>query len=263
MNAIFNENAIRLASFLGVLMVMAAWERLAPRKKQVDSIYRRWKDNVGLAALDTLVVKIIFPMLPVSFSIFAESHGWGLFNLIQAPACVEWIAAIILFDFIIYGQHILFHFVPALWRLHRVHHSDLDIDASTGIRFHPAEIIISMLIKLAAVGLFGFPAGAVLLFEILLNATSLFNHANIFIPPQADQILRRFIVTPDMHRVHHSIIVKESDRNFGFNLSWWDRLCGTYQAQPDEGHDLMTIGLSEIRQPLSFGRLLLLPFRGN
>ena len=260
MNTLFNENSIRLASFFGVLMVMAAWERVSPRKKRVDSIQQRWMGNIGLAALDTLAVKILFPFLPVSFSVLAASKGWGLFNLLQMPAYVEWMASIMLLDFIIYGQHVMFHFVPALWRLHRVHHSDLDIDASTGIRFHPAEIIISMLIKLAAVGLFGFPAGAVLLFEILLNATSLFNHANILIPTQVDQILRRFIVTPDMHRVHHSIIIKESDMNFGFNLSWWDRVCGTYQAQPVEGHDRMTIGLSEIRQPLSFVRLLLLPF---
>jgi sterol desaturase/sphingolipid hydroxylase (fatty acid hydroxylase superfamily) len=260
MNFFFNEDTIRLAIFLGVLMVMAAWERLAPRKKRLDSIRRRWLSNIGLAALDTLVVKIIFPLLPVSFSILAASKGWGLFNLLHMPVYLEWAAAIILLDFIIYGQHVMFHFVPILWQLHRAHHSDLDIDASTGIRFHPIEIIISMIIKLAAVGLFGFPAGAVLVFEILLNATSLFNHANIFIPTQVDQILRLFIVTPDMHRVHHSIIIQESDRNFGFNLSWWDRLWGTYQAQPSEGHDRMTIGLSEIREPLSFVRLLLLPF---
>jgi sterol desaturase/sphingolipid hydroxylase (fatty acid hydroxylase superfamily) len=263
MNTILNENTIRLASFLGVLMVMAAWERLAPRKKRVDSIQRRWMGNIGLAALDTLVVKIIFPLLPVSFSILAASKGWGLFNLLQMPVFMEWIAAIMILDLIIYGQHVMFHHVPTLWQLHRVHHSDLDIDASTGIRFHPIEIIISMIIKLAAVGLFGFSAGAVLVFEILLNATSLFNHANIFIPTSLDRTLRRFIVTPDMHRVHHSIIIKESDRNFGFNLSWWDRIWGTYQAQPSKGHDQMTIGLSEIRQPLSFGRLLLMPFGRN
>ncbi|MCU0599100.1 MAG: sterol desaturase family protein [Desulfobacterales bacterium] len=260
MHDIFNENTIRLSCFLGVLMAMAAWERLAPRKKRVDSIQRRWVSNIGLAALDTLAVKIIFPLLPVSFSMFAASKGWGLFNLLEMPEFLEWVAAVVLLDFIIYGQHVMFHFVPALWRLHRVHHSDLDIDASTGIRFHPAEIIISMFIKLAAVGVFGFPAGAVLIFEMLLNATSLFNHANIFIPHALDGVLRRFIVTPDMHRVHHSVIVKESDMNFGFNLPWWDRICGTYQAQPAGGHDRMAIGLQEIRRPLSFAQLLMMPF---
>jgi sterol desaturase/sphingolipid hydroxylase (fatty acid hydroxylase superfamily) len=183
-------------------------------------------------------------------------------NHLKAPVLAEWVLAIIILDFIIYGQHVMFHFIPVLWKLHRVHHSDLDIDASTGIRFHPIEIIISMIIKLAAVVLFGFPAGAVLIFEIVLNATALFNHANIYIPPAIDGILRFVIVTPDMHRVHHSIIIKESDRNFGFNLPWWDRVCGTYQAQPVEGHDRMTIGLSEIKKPLSFIRLLLLPFSG-
>jgi sterol desaturase/sphingolipid hydroxylase (fatty acid hydroxylase superfamily) len=260
MNTLFNENAIRLASFLGVLVAMAAWERFFPRKKRVDSIQRRWGCNIGLAALDTLVVKILFPLLPVSLSIYAASNGWGLFNILHLPIVVEWITAIIFLDFIIYGQHVLFHLVPALWRLHRVHHSDLDIDATTALRFHPLEIIISMLIKLAAVGLFGFPTGAVLLFEILLNATALFNHANIYTPAIADRYLRLFIVTPDMHRVHHSIIIKESDRNFGFNLPWWDRLWGTYQDQPSEGHDKMVIGLEKIREPLSFSRLLLMPF---
>jgi sterol desaturase/sphingolipid hydroxylase (fatty acid hydroxylase superfamily) len=260
MNVIFNEHIIRLACFLGVLTVMAVWEQMTPRKKRVDSIQRRWSKNMGLAAIDTLTVKILFPVLPVSFSVLAASNGWGLLNVLHLPVGLKWMASVIMLDFIIYGQHVLFHFVPALWRLHRVHHSDLDIDASTGIRFHPLEIIISIMIKLAAVGIFGFPAGAVLLFEILLNATAMFNHANIVIPAALDGFLRRFIVTPDMHRVHHSIIVRESNMNFGFNLPWWDRLCGTYQAQPVEGHEKMTIGLSEIREPLSFIRLLLLPF---
>jgi sterol desaturase/sphingolipid hydroxylase (fatty acid hydroxylase superfamily) len=260
MNIILFDNEIRLMCFLGVLTVMSVWERLSPCKKRVDSIRRRWAGNVGLAVLDTLTVKILFPVLPVSFSIFAAAKGWGLFNFLDLPAVVEWMAAIIFLDFIIYGQHVLFHFVPVLWRLHRVHHSDLDIDASTGIRFHPIESIISMVIKLFFVGIFGFPASAVLVFEILLNATSLFNHANILMPFSMDRVLRLFIVTPDMHRVHHSIIIKESNMNFGFNLPWWDRVCGTYQAQPAEGHDRMVIGLQKIRKPLSFVRLLLLPF---
>jgi sterol desaturase/sphingolipid hydroxylase (fatty acid hydroxylase superfamily) len=263
MNFIYNDNFIRLGCFLAVLMVMAAWERLFPRKKRVDSMPRRWAGNLGLAALDTLSVKILFSVLPVSFSVLAATKGWGLFSFLNLPAVVEWAAAVIVLDFIIYGQHVLFHFVPVLWRLHKVHHTDLDIDASTGVRFHPLEIIISMMIKLAAVVIFGIPAGAVLLFQILLNATSLFNHANIFIPVGLDGFLRRFIVTPDMHRVHHSVIIRELNKNFGFNLSWWDRLCGTYQAQPAKGHERMVIGLGRFREPLSFARLLLLPFIGR
>lgn len=254
------EAGIRLTVFFGVLLIMALWERLAPRKQRVDALSRRWKDNLGLVAADTLVVRLLIPVMPVSLAVAAAENGWGLLNDIDLPAAASWIITIMVLDFIIYIQHVLFHFLPVLWRFHKVHHSDLDIDVTTGIRFHPVEILISMGIKLVAVAAFGFPAGAVLLFEVLLNATSLYNHSNVYIPPELDRLIRLLIVTPDMHRVHHSIIMEESDRNFGFSFSWWDRLCGTYQAQPSDGHDGMTIGLADIRQANSFFRLLAMPF---
>jgi sterol desaturase/sphingolipid hydroxylase (fatty acid hydroxylase superfamily) len=257
---IMGEAGIRLAGFFGVLLIMALWERMAPRKQRVDILGRRWKDNLGLVAADTLLVRLLIPVLPVSLAVAAAENGWGLLNYIDIPAAVSWIMTIMVLDFIIYIQHVLFHFFPVLWRFHKVHHSDLDIDVTTGIRFHPVEILISMEIKLVAVVVFGFPAGAVLLFEVLLNAASLFNHSNAYIMPGLDRIIRLLIVTPDMHRVHHSIIMEESDRNFGFSFSWWDRLCGTYQAQPSAGHDGMTIGLADIRQANSFFRLLAMPF---
>lgn len=255
-----DEAGIRLGGFFGVLLIMALWERLAPRKKRVDALARRWKDNLGLVAADTLIVRLLIPVLPVSLALAAAENGWGLLNYIDLPTAASWLVTVIVLDFIIYIQHVLFHVLPVLWRLHKVHHSDLDIDVTTGVRFHPVEILISMGIKLGAVVAFGLPAGAVLLFEVLLNATSLFNHSNAYIPLKLDRIIRLLIVTPDMHRVHHSIIMKESDRNYGFNLSWWDRLLGTYQDQPSAGHDGMVIGLTEIRQANSFFRLLAMPF---
>lgn len=255
-----DEAGIRLAGFFGVLLIMALWERMAPRKQRVDILGRRWKDNLGLVAADTLIVRLLIPVLPVSLAFAAAENGWGLLNYINLSPPASWLITVIVLDFIIYIQHVLFHVLPLLWRLHKVHHSDLDIDVTTGIRFHPVEILISMGIKLTAVAAFGFPAGAVLLFEVLLNATSLFNHANAYIPRGLDRIIRLLIVTPDMHRVHHSVIMEESDRNFGFNFSWWDRLFGTYQAQPSAGHDGMTIGLADIRRPHSFFRLLAMPF---
>ncbi len=254
-----DEAGIRLAGFFGVLMVMVLWERLAPRKKRVDVLLRRWKDNLGLVAVDTLIVRLLIPVLPVSLALAAAENGWGILNYLDWPMAVSWVVTVMVLDFIIYIQHVLFHVLPVLWRLHKVHHSDLDIDVTTGVRFHPFEILISTGIKLGAVAAFGFPAGAVLFFEVLLNATSLFNHSNAYIPLKLDRIIRLLIVTPDMHRVHHSIIMKESDRNFGFNLSWWDRILGTYQAQPSAGHDGMVIGLADIRQANSFFRLLAMP----
>jgi sterol desaturase/sphingolipid hydroxylase (fatty acid hydroxylase superfamily) len=257
---IMQEAGIRLAGFFGVLLIMALWERMAPRKQRVDILGRRWKDNLGLVAADTLMVRLLIPVLPVSLAVAAAENGWGLLNYIDLPPPASWLITVMVLDFIVYIQHVLFHVLPLLWRLHKVHHSDLDIDVTTGIRFHPFEILISTGIKLVAVVAFGFPAGAVLLFEVLLNAASLFNHSNVYIPLGLDRMIRLLIVTPDMHRVHHSIIMKESDRNFGFSFSWWDRLFGTYQAQPSAGHDGMTIGLAGIRRPNSFFRLLAMPF---
>lgn len=257
---IVNEISIRFVSFFTVLIAMAVWQYVSPRKKPVDSIANRWMNNLGLVTADTLVLRILFPFLPASLSLIAQAKGWGLFHYLQPPLVIQWIATVIILDLIIYLQHFMFHKLPLLWRIHRVHHSDLDIDVTTGVRFHPLEIVISMAIKLGAVAVFGFPTGAVLFFEVLLNVTSLFNHSNIYIPAPADQIIRLFIVTPDMHRVHHSVIIKEFNSNFGFNLSWWDRIFKTYQAQPSAGHDQMVIGLAKFRQPVSFIRLLLVPF---
>lgn len=254
------EAFIRVASFVGILMVLLLWESFFQRKERVDSRTIRSVKNLGLVLINTLILRLLIPVLPATFAVFVNSRGWGLFNYFHPPAILQWLATLLIFDFIIYIQHILFHAVPVLWRLHMIHHADLDIDATTGLRFHPLEMIISLLIKLGAVAAFGFPAGAVILFEIILNATSMFNHSNIYIPLAADRWIRRLIVTPDMHRVHHSVIITESNSNFGFNLSWWDRLCGTYQAQPAAGHKNMTIGLAQYRKPISLWRILIMPF---
>jgi len=263
MDTFFSEKSIRLISFAGILFIMGAWEALFQRKKQVDSKPKRWLINLGLVAADSLILQLGFIMLPVAFAAFAQSKGMGIFNQLSLPIWANWLAAVIIFDFIIYLQHILFHFVPILWQLHQVHHSDLDIDVTTAIRFHPIEIIFSLFIKLTAVAAFGFPPEAVLLFEVLLNAAAMFNHANIFIPGRIDTFIRMLIVTPDMHRVHHSVIMDESNTNFGFSLSIWDRICGTYQAQPAAGHDRMTIGLAYVKEPKSFIQLLIMPFKKN
>jgi sterol desaturase/sphingolipid hydroxylase (fatty acid hydroxylase superfamily) len=193
----------------------------------------------------------------------AEANGWGLFNVVAVPAWIAVPLAVILLDLIIYLQHVLFHAVPVLWRLHRMHHADLDFDVTTGVRFHPIEILLSMIIKFGAVAALGTPAVAVLIFEVLLNATSMFSHGNVRIPARLERVLRWLMVTPEMHRVHHSIIPQETNSNFGFNLPWWDRLFGTYRAQPLAGHEDMTIGIEQFRDPaeLRFHRMLLQPFR--
>lgn len=260
METFFTEKSIRLISFVGVLLIMGAWEALFQRKRLMDSKPKRWLNNLGLVAASNLILQLGFIMLPVTFAAFAQSKGMGIFNQLSLPVWANWIATVIIFDFIIYLQHVLFHFVPVLWQLHQVHHSDLDIDVTTAIRFHPIEIILSVLIKLVTVAAFGFPPGAVLLFEIVLNAAAMFNHANIYIPNAIDKIIRLLIVTPDMHRVHHSVVIDESNTNFGFSLSIWDRICGTYQAQPNAGHDDMTIGLTYAKKPKSLIQLLIMPF---
>jgi len=261
MGSLTSETAIRLISFVGILAAMGLWEQLYKRKDRVDSQPVRWMNNLCLVALDNLLLRFCFPILPVVFAAFTETEGWGLLNFFKLPPVVEWVAAIVVLDFIIYLQHVLFHFVPLFWQLHMVHHSDMDIDVTTAVRFHPIEIILSMIIKFAAIAALGPPAGAVFLFEIALNGTAMFNHANIYIPKALDKIIRLFIVTPDMHRVHHSVIIDESNTNFGFNLTLWDRLCGTYQAQPAAGHEKMDIGLSRFRNPVSLIELLTMPFK--
>lgn len=256
------EQITRLVFFFGVLAVVAVWEVIAPRRLLTDNKGRRWFANLSLVVIDTVVVRIFLPVLPAGMAIMAQEHGWGILNIIILPNWIKIILAVVAFDFAIYLQHVMFHFLPILWRLHRMHHTDLDIDVTTGIRFHPVEIIISIGIKLAAVALLGPPVLAVVVFEVVLNATSQFNHGNIRLPIALDKWLRLIVVTPDMHRVHHSIIPRETNTNFGFNLPWWDRLCGTYRPQPEEGHTGMSIGLKEFRNPakLNLARLLVQPF---
>ncbi len=261
MENFFTEKSIRLISFVSVLLIMGGWEILFQRKKTVDSKPKRWVNNLGLVAVNNLILQLGFIMLPVTFAAYAQSKGMGIFNQLTLPVWANWIATVIILDFFIYLQHVLFHFVPILWQLHQVHHSDLDIDVTTAIRFHPIEIILSLIIKLVTVAAFGFPPGAVLLFEVVLNATAMFNHANIYIPEFMDKFIRLLIVTPDMHRVHHSVIIDESNTNFGFSLSVWDRICGTYQAQPAAGHDGMTIGLTYYKDSKSLVKLLIMPFK--
>ena len=257
------EPLIRLGCFLGVLVAMAFWEELAPRRPQAISRRARWPGNIGLAVLDTLAVRLLFPFAGVGMGFLAQSKGWGLFNAVPVPAWLAVPAAVILLDLAIYAQHVAFHAVPWLWRLHRMHHADLEFDATTGIRFHPGEILLSMAIKLAVVAAVGAPPLAVLTFEIVLNATSLFNHGNVRVPLGLDRWLRCIVVTPDMHRVHHSILRRETDSNFGFNLPWWDRLFGTYRAQPAAGHAAMVLGIDRFRDPreLRLDRMLWQPLR--
>jgi sterol desaturase/sphingolipid hydroxylase (fatty acid hydroxylase superfamily) len=263
--AIAAEPIIRLSCFLGVLVLMVLWEILTPRRPQAVGRGLRWPNNLGLVVLDTLVVRLLFPFAAVGMAFLAQTHSWGLLNLIALPTWTTIPAAVLLLDLIIYGQHVVFHAVPVLWRLHRMHHADLEFDVTTGLRFHPGEIVLSMLIKLAAVAVLGAPPVAVLVFEVLLNAASMFNHCNVRIPSGLDRWLRLVLVTPDMHRVHHSIDRRERDSNFGFNVPWWDRLFGTYRAQPALGHVGMTLGIDRFRTPreLWLDRLLLQPLRDD
>ncbi|MDA8430543.1 MAG: sterol desaturase family protein [Geobacteraceae bacterium] len=256
------EQTIRLTFFFGVLAVIAAWEFIAPRRVLTDSKGRRWFVNLSLVVIDTAVVRFLLPVLPVGLALLSQERGWGILNIIILPNWIKVALAVVTLDFVIYLQHVLFHFLPILWRLHRMHHTDLDIDVTTGNRFHPFEIVISVGIKLAAVALIGPPVMAVVIFEVALNATSQFNHGNISMNESVDRWLRLVVVTPDMHRVHHSVIPRETNSNFGFNLPWWDRLCGTYRAQPEQGHPGMSIGLKEYRDPtkLTLPQLLLQPF---
>ncbi len=259
------EPLIRLAVFGGIFIVMAVWELLAPRRPQAVARNWRWPNNLGVVAVDVLLVRVLLPITAVGLALIAEAHGIGLFNMIALPTWASIVLSVMLLDLAIYLQHVLFHAVPALWRLHRMHHADLEFDVTTGLRFHPIEILLSTGIKLVVVAALGTPAAAVLIFEVLLNATSMFNHSNIRVPARIDRILRWFVVTPDMHRVHHSILRRETNSNFGFNLPWWDRLLGTYRAQPAAGHDAMTIGIEQFRDPreLALDRMLLQPFRGD
>jgi len=261
-----HEAIIRLGVFLGLFAVMAAWEVLAPRRMLTVSKALRWGNNLGLVALNTLLTRLLFPAAAVGMAAFTAEHGWGLLNHLQVPFWLAVTVAVITMDFVIWLQHVMMHAVPALWRLHRVHHADLDYDVTTGARFHPLEIILSLLIKFAAIAVLGAPVMAVILFEIILNGMALFNHANVRLPRALDRALRWLVVTPDMHRVHHSVEDDETNSNFGFNLSWWDRLLGTYRVQPRGGHPGMSLGIRDYRAPrevIWLPGLLALPFRGG
>ncbi|HYL02669.1 MAG TPA: sterol desaturase family protein [Steroidobacteraceae bacterium] len=258
-----HQALIRLSAFAAVLSLMMLWELLEPRRRQRIGRARRWPGNLGVVVLDAVLLRLVFPLGAAAAALLAEARGWGLFHAFAAPGWLTVGASVILLDLGIYLQHVLFHAVPPLWRLHRMHHADLEFDVTTGVRFHPLEVLLSMGIKLGIVAALGAPAVSVLIFEVLLNATSLFNHGNVRLPQRLDRGLRWFVVTPDMHRVHHSVVRRETDSNFGFNLPWWDRLAGTYRAQPQAGHDAMTIGLEAFRDPteLRLDRMLLQPFR--
>ena len=257
------EILIRISGFALVFAAMALWEIAAPRRTLVAGRKPRWPGNLGILIVDALAVRILIPTAAVGAALFAAGRGWGLLHMAGLRLSVATLLGFLVLDLAIYGQHVLFHKVPVLWRLHRMHHADLDIDVTTGVRFHPFEILISLAFKIATVIAFGIPAVAVLLFEVVLNATAMFNHANVSMPAALDRVLRLVVVTPDMHRVHHSILRNETDSNFGFNLPWWDRLFGTYRAMPQAGHERMTVGLPIFRDPreLRIDRLLTQPFR--
>jgi sterol desaturase/sphingolipid hydroxylase (fatty acid hydroxylase superfamily) len=259
------ELIIRVGAALSIFSALALWEVLAPRRDMLIGRGRRWPSNLGILVLDALLVRLLIPTAAVGIAVIAAQRGWGLLNITPWPAWLEALLGFLVLDLAIYAQHVAFHKVPLLWRLHRMHHADLDIDVSTGLRFHPIEIILSMLIKIAVVVLVGVPAVAVIAFEVVLNATSMFNHSNAAMPSRLDRIVRMLVVTPDMHRVHHSVLRHETDSNFGFNLPWWDRLFGTYRPQPQAGHERMTIGLPIFRDPqeLRLDRLITQPFRDD
>jgi sterol desaturase/sphingolipid hydroxylase (fatty acid hydroxylase superfamily) len=259
------EAIIRISFFLGIFGLMALLELMAPRRPLATSKRVRWIANLGITILNPVMLGLVSPIMPVAMALLAQEKTWGLLNSWVFPYWFEVAIGVIVLDLFIYLQHVMFHTVPVLWRLHMMHHADLDFDVTTGLRFHPIEIILSTGIKLSVVVLVGMPALAVLIFEVLLNGTSMFNHSNIRLPQGVDRKLRLLVVTPDMHRVHHSVTIRETNSNFGFNLPWWDRLLGTYHDQPAAGHQGMTIGLAQFRDPgrLTFPWLLALPFFGN
>ena len=258
------EPLVRMGAFAGVFAAMALWELTAPRRVLEQSKGFRWANNMAVLVVDAALVRVVFPTAAVGIALFAEAEGWGLFHWARPPFWLAVVLGVIVLDFAIWAQHVLFHAIPALWRLHRMHHADLDFDVTTGLRFHPIEILLSMVIKAGVIAALGMPAVSVLLFEVLLNATSMFNHGNVRLPAHLERVLRWFVVTPEMHRVHHSWHPNETNSNFGFNLPWWDRLFGTYRAQPRDGHEGMTIGINLFRDPreLRLDRMLFQPFRG-
>jgi sterol desaturase/sphingolipid hydroxylase (fatty acid hydroxylase superfamily) len=243
------EPVLRLGAFLGVFVLVALWEVLAPRRASRFTRAQRWPHNLGLIAVNAGIVRLVAPGAAIAVALAGEAYGWGLLNALPLPTWATFLVALVLLDLAVYFQHVVFHAVPALWRLHRVHHADADYDVTTGLRFHPIEILLSLGIKCAVIAALGAPVLAVLVFEVLLNAASMFNHANARLPLAVDRWLRWFVVTPDMHRVHHSVVSDEMNSNFGFNLPWWDRLFGTYRGQPAAGHEGMRIGVNGLHDP--------------
>lgn len=256
---------IRLSGFLGVLSLMAVWEFLAPLRPLSVPKLRRWGANLAIVGLDALLIRLLFSGGLMGVAVVAAQQRWGLLNSLGWASWVNVLIAIVVLDCTLYLQHVLFHTVPAFWRLHMMHHSDLDCDATTGVRFHPGEVALSTLIKVVVVVVIGAAPVAVLSFEVLLNATSIFNHSNVRMPFRMEGLLRWIVVTPNMHRIHHSVVLTETNSNFGFNLPWWDRLFGTYRADPARGQRGMTLGLQQFRDParLTFVRMLALPFVGE
>ena len=259
------EATIRLCVFLGVLVFIAVVEAVIPRKKRTHSRIFRWSNNIALTVLNTVVVRLVLPLSAVAVAEIALQKQWGLLHFFNLPTWANILIAVVSLDLLIYFQHVLSHSIGMFWRLHRVHHADHDIDVTTGLRFHPLEILISMLIKMAAIVLLGALPLAVIIFEVVLNATAMFNHGNMNLPIWFDKILRLFLVTPDMHRIHHSIERDETDSNYGFNLPWWDHLFKTYRAEPRLGHDKMKNGLPEFpgSDVQRLDVMLLLPLSDN
>jgi len=261
-----HETILRLGFFIGMLLLIGLWEILAPRRALKVSKLLRWTNNLGLVFFNSFLLRLIFPAAAVGMAAFAQQHGWGIFNYYSVHPLLAIALSVIAMDFVIYLQHVLVHAVPILWRLHRVHHADLDYDVTTGARFHPIEIILSMLIKLATIVVLGPPVVAVIIFEVTLNAMAMFNHGNIGLPAGLDKLLRFFVVTPDMHRVHHSVEDDETNSNFGFNLSCWDRLFGTYREAPRGGQLDMHIGIhkfNDVKQTNWITGMLMMPFIGK
>jgi sterol desaturase/sphingolipid hydroxylase (fatty acid hydroxylase superfamily) len=260
-----HEPLVHFGLFFGILILMAMWEILAPRRHLQTSKSMRWVSNLGIVFIDTLALRLLLSFSAIDIAILAGKEGWGFLNNVSLSNWLKVTIVVVVLDLATYLQHAVFHGLPILWRLHMLHHSDLDFDVTTGIRFHPVEVLLSMGIKVMVVFLVGISALGVLIFEVLLNGTSLFNHDNVRLGASIDRVLRLFVVTPDMHRVHHSVIIRETNNNFWSNLPWWDRLFGTYKDQPAAGHVEMTFGLSHFRDPkeLTLPRLIVLPFIGK
>lgn len=254
--------AIRVIAFLSMFGLMASWEAIAPRRKTATLKVSRWIANLSVAVLNTMVIRIVMASGAVGVAMVTAENGWGILNMLHWPVWIEIVLAVLLLDLMIYLQHLGFHAVPVLWKIHMVHHADPDYDVTTAVRFHPVEALLSMVLKMAGVAIIGASPTSVLAFEVILNGMAMFNHANVRMPAFVDRILRWMVVTPDMHRIHHSIFPRENNRNFGFNLPWWDYMFGTYLASPSRGHERMTFGLKKFRSPacLKLLNILKLPF---